>query len=265
MKKLLFVCLIFISAKLFAQGGQRNDSLYYLIDTAKTPANERLWDIETNNQFKSYTLNCPCLKYNGMPRFFYSLTEAGDPAQVITKAGLQGLKVVTLRELIGKSRQLLDTSIISHAFAFIEPYGRKYVVHHVDLRNSAEKVVSPPDSYKIQPDTSAFKAIGLITVDSKNIARYANKGVITEGWVTDTKAPDGDDGNMLLFVGADYPNQDYTIVIKGINRNSFDAPELHYKNKQIKVTGTVTEYKGKPAIEIRKENQIQIIGRFRKQ
>lgn len=265
MKRLLFICLIFSSVKLFAQGVQRDDSLYYLIDTAKTPVNERLWSIETDRQFKTYILNCPCLKYNGMPRFFYSLTEAGDPAQVITKAGLKGLKLVTLRELITKSRQLLDTAMLSRAFAFIEPYGRNYIVRHVDLRNSAERIVSPPDAYKIQPDTSAFKADGLITINSKDIARYLNKGVITDGWVTDTAAPDGDDGNVLLFVGVNYPNQDYTIVIKGINRNSFDAPELRYKNKRIRVTGTVTEYKGKPAIEIRKENQIQIIGRFRKQ
>lgn len=264
MKKLLLVCLIFSSVKLFAQGLKTNDSLYYLLDTTKTPVNERLWRIETNSQFKLYTLNCPCLKYNGMPQFFYSLTEAGDPAQVMTKTGLKRLKLIALHELISRSRQLLDTAIISHAFSFIEPFGKNYILHRVDLRNSAEKIVSPPDTYKIPSDTSAFKADGLIAIDSKNIAGYLNKDVITNGWVVNTKVLDGDDGNVLLFVGADYPNQQYTIVIKGINRNNFDAPELHFKNKQIRVTGTVTKYEGKPAIEIKKEYQIQVIGRFKK-
>jgi hypothetical protein len=264
MKKILLLALIFSSLRLFAQNMHRDDSIYYLIDTAKTPINERLWSIDINNMYKAYTLNCPCLKYNGSPYFYYSLKETSYPAQVINRTELKRLKLITLRELITKSRLFLDTSITSNAFCFIEPYGRDYIVHHVDLRNSAEKIVSPPDSYKIPSNTSAFKANGLITIDSKNIARYSNKNVITFGLIMETKAVDGDGGDVLLFVDDSYPNQNYTIVIKGINRSNFDAPELQYKNKQIKVTGIVTKYKGKPAIEIRKEDQIQIISSFRK-
>lgn len=64
---------------------------------------------------------------------------------------------------------------------------------------------------------------------------------------------------VLLIMGAEYPNQDFTVMIKGENNINKFEPDFLYKGKSrhVRVTGKVFEYQGKPAIEISNENQIQ--------
>ncbi|MDP4148831.1 MAG: S1/P1 nuclease [Bacteroidota bacterium] len=63
----------------------------------------------------------------------------------------------------------------------------------------------------------------------------------------------------LLNVGAAYPNQKLTIMIKGEDRGKFKvAPETAYANKSICVTGVVTEYRGKPEIIVTDPGQITV-------
>jgi hypothetical protein len=63
----------------------------------------------------------------------------------------------------------------------------------------------------------------------------------------------------LLNVGAAYPNQKLTIMIKGEDRGKFKvAPETAYANKHICVTGLVTNYRGKPEIVVTDPGQITV-------
>jgi micrococcal nuclease len=63
----------------------------------------------------------------------------------------------------------------------------------------------------------------------------------------------------LLNMGAAYPDAPLTIVIDSDNRKNFaKAPEEFYKDKEVCITGTVTEYKGKPQIVITKEADITL-------
>jgi len=65
----------------------------------------------------------------------------------------------------------------------------------------------------------------------------------------------------LLNVGADYPNQKLTLIIKGANRNKFNGkPEVIFKGKDVTIRGVVTDYNGKPQIIITDPNQIEILG-----
>ena len=75
MKKTLLIILTVGSLNAFAQENKKIDSLFYLLDTAKTPVNDRMWsiDMEKNSIYKNYTIECPCLKNGGKPTFFYNI------------------------------------------------------------------------------------------------------------------------------------------------------------------------------------------------
>jgi DNA/RNA endonuclease YhcR with UshA esterase domain len=55
-----------------------------------------------------------------------------------------------------------------------------------------------------------------------------------------------------------YPNQVFTIVVWGINRSKFGAPESDYKGKRICITGKITAYAGLPEIVADEPKQIKI-------
>jgi hypothetical protein len=258
MKKFFLAIIFFGVLNASAQEDKKVDSIFYLLDTLKTPVDNRMWHIDENSSFKNYTIQCPCLQNNGMPTFFYSVTDKGDTGKAINKKQLKNIKLISLPALIVKAKQLLDTQIISRGFFFIEPNGKKYVVHPVALINPAIKIVSPPDVVEGKPDNSAFEINGLIDADSKKLAKYYNKSVITTGKIVDRKKITDNNSNIiLLMIGAGYPDQDFMIMIKGDNINRFEPAFLYRGKRSIRVTGKVFEYMGKPTIEVTKENQIQ--------
>ena len=64
----------------------------------------------------------------------------------------------------------------------------------------------------------------------------------------------------LLNMGAAYPNQLLTVVIRGDDRTKFDeAPETLFHGKDIQVKGKVEMYNGKPQIVVTTKEQIDII------
>ena len=257
MRNLFFLISIFYSFNVFAQTAQKVDTIYYLLDTAKTPVNDRMWEIRIDDQFKSYILNCLCLKFNGMPTFFYSVTDKADSGKIINKSEFKALKLIGLPALIIKSKELLDTEMISYSFFIIEPEGKKYMIHNVALTNPMIHIVSGPDVVQIEADTSAFKAKELIQVNSKELAKYVNKMIVTTGKVVGIRIVDTNKIETLL-IGADYPNQDFTIIVRGANLSNFYPMEM-YKRRLLKVVGKVIEYMGRPAIELSDDKQMQVI------
>ncbi len=66
-------------------------------------------------------------------------------------------------------------------------------------------------------------------------------------------------GLTLLNMGAEYPNQTMSIVIKGADRAKFKiAPETAFANKSVCVTGKQVMYKGKKEIIVTDTTQIKI-------
>jgi micrococcal nuclease len=54
--------------------------------------------------------------------------------------------------------------------------------------------------------------------------------------------------------------KDFTSVIFDSDFNSFPPnPEVFYKGKKVRVTGTIKEYKGKPEIILKDKSQIKIV------
>ena len=63
----------------------------------------------------------------------------------------------------------------------------------------------------------------------------------------------------FINLGAEYPNSPLTVVILADNRSHFPQPvETMFDNKNICVTGTIKEYKGRDEIEVYNPAQIGI-------
>ncbi len=62
------------------------------------------------------------------------------------------------------------------------------------------------------------------------------------------------------FINLDkpYPNQIFTVLIWGSDRQKFGDPEEAYRSKHICVTGKITDYKGVPEIVAYEPAQIKI-------
>jgi len=62
----------------------------------------------------------------------------------------------------------------------------------------------------------------------------------------------------LLNLDKPYPNQIFTILIWGSDRNKFGAPETDYKGKRVCVTGKITEYRGLPKIVVGNPSEMRV-------
>lgn len=88
-------------------------------------------------------------------------------------------------------------------------------------------------------------------VDINDVAKFTGKTIYTTAKAYSSK----DIGSMILVnLGAAYPNQVLTVVIKGKAKET--AASLD--GKTITVTGEVIDYKGKPEIIVTEPNQIKV-------
>ena len=79
------------------------------------------------------------------------------------------------------------------------------------------------------------------------------------GKVASTRyAPTSRGKPTFLNLDKPYPSQMFTVLIWGENRDKFGTPEEKYREKQICVTGKVTEYRGAPEIIISDPQNIEI-------
>ncbi|WP_461453489.1 hypothetical protein [Mucilaginibacter sp.] len=94
----------------------------------------------------------------------------------------------------------------------------------------------------------AFTASAQKMIAVKEVAQHINENVTVCGKVFGTKLLDGPN-ITFLDMGAAHPNQLLTVVIKSEDRSKFTGkPEDDYKDKNVCVTGTIIEFKGKPEI-----------------
>lgn len=63
----------------------------------------------------------------------------------------------------------------------------------------------------------------------------------------------------FLNLNKPYPNQIFTVLIWGADRDKFKgSPETFYNGKRICVSGIIEEYKGKPEIIVKDPSQITV-------
>jgi hypothetical protein len=62
----------------------------------------------------------------------------------------------------------------------------------------------------------------------------------------------------FLNLDKPYPNQVFTALIWGENRDRFGTPEEKYRDKAVCVTGQITEYRGAPEIVVSNPQSIEL-------
>lgn len=104
----------------------------------------------------------------------------------------------------------------------------------------------------------AFTASAQKVISASDAAKHINEKVTICEKVFSTKLITP--SNMtFLDLGGFHPNQMLTVVIKGEDRSKFkDAPDEYFKGRNVCVTGTVIDYKGKPEIVVSDPSQIKI-------
>jgi len=104
----------------------------------------------------------------------------------------------------------------------------------------------------------AFTASAQKVISASDAAKHLNEKVTICEKVFSTKLITP--SNMtFLDLGGYHPNQLLTVVIKGEDRSKFkDAPDEYFKGRNVCVTGTVIDYKGKPEIVVSDPSQIKI-------
>ena len=126
------LCFSFYTANAQKAAINNIDSIYYFIDTAKTPINDRMWDIGIESSYQYFSIKCQCLKYGAEPIFVY---KTKDPGQTIDKKAFRNLETVSLLKLINLAKQTADlTATTLYIYFFIEKKNKKdYTIHKVRL------------------------------------------------------------------------------------------------------------------------------------
>jgi hypothetical protein len=154
MKKIILIILCYCSINSYAQKSQNVDSVYYLLDTIKTPAKDRIWEIHLEYpSLKIYTIQCSCLAYDSSPAFVYRSNEQ----QTLAKKDIKNFKLISLVKLIGLTK-LITTKMLDHKVVFfiIEPHGQNYTLSRVHLLKPS-KPRGPSIDYENIPSPDTVK------------------------------------------------------------------------------------------------------------
>jgi len=157
MKKLFLMFLVICSVNAYALADIKKDSVYYLIDTARTPRNDRLWDIhEEYPTIMLYTIKCPCLAFGNRPTFVDNLELKTD--EMISTEEFKAIKLTTMASLIEKAKRAsIDQKARNNcSFFIIERRGGNYVVHKVRLLNPTKPAQTNID-YMTVPSNDSTK------------------------------------------------------------------------------------------------------------
>ena len=94
---------------------------------------------------------------------------------------------------------------------------------------------------------------------SEEAAGHVGETSTVCGFVASAKyATSGRGEPTFLNLDRPYPNQLFTVLIWGSDRDAFGQPEVAYRGKRICVTGLIESYRGKPEIIARRPSQIQL-------
>lgn len=98
-------------------------------------------------------------------------------------------------------------------------------------------------------------------IKPEEVAQHVGDSVSVTGKVYGGRYfPNSEGAPTLLNIGAAYPNQLYTVVILGAARKEFaGVPERDLLDKNIRVSGKVELYKGKPQVLVHRLSQLTTV------
>jgi len=121
------------------------DSIYYQLDTAKTPLKDRMWEIGEEGMFKYYTYQCNCLKFGSPPTLIYNLN---NPYETLTKSEFKRKRLISLVALVKLLSENEGYSFNhKHILYIMEPLNKQMVMHQVRL--IAPRKSEPSIDYEI--------------------------------------------------------------------------------------------------------------------
>ena len=154
--KNLLILSAFILSGLYSKAQnnkQVRDSIYYLLDTANTPANDRMWEIHQENSLVFYMLQCPCLNFGGEPTFVYNIKKSHQ-TEINRLKGIRLITIVDLLKLIKQSEG--EKFNEKHILYLIQPLNRGYTKREVrGFRN--QEPIKDYEIIKSKTDTSRNK------------------------------------------------------------------------------------------------------------
>ncbi|MBK8267455.1 MAG: endonuclease/exonuclease/phosphatase family protein [Planctomycetes bacterium] len=91
-------------------------------------------------------------------------------------------------------------------------------------------------------------------IEWKNAGQFIGREVIVQGWIVQTR----DIGNMT-FLNFDRERTVTAIIRKRNYKNFSTPPDRLYSGKFVRIQGIVSEYRGKPQLEIFKPEQVTVL------
>ena len=133
----LLICAVSVRAQSNVE--TKKDTLYYLVDTAKTLKSDRIFSIDTHPRFVFYSVACPCIPSNSGFMFYYSSIKGLPDTTLkenvdIKKSQIKKMQFLPLYKLIEIVCKEQGHTNINHVIYFIQhmPNG-KYISRKVTL------------------------------------------------------------------------------------------------------------------------------------
>ena len=142
MRILMNILLVILISNLSAtaQKLRKVDTVYYLVDTLKTPVNDRMLQTGIDGAFKYYAIKCECLKYDQNPTFIYNRKKT-ENTSLITEDAFKQINFTTLTQLISLAQQDGGDSFNSRHIAYIIEQDKDgYVKHKVKLLKPQQRI-----------------------------------------------------------------------------------------------------------------------------
>jgi hypothetical protein len=127
-KYLLIIMTLFLYN--IARAQRPTDTLNYLVDTAKTPLRDRMFNIGLEGDYYAYQLACKCLTWQNDAVFTYRVDQKGT---VVSPNDLKKMNLSNLTRLIYVATEFGIYRRDKTVFNFIEKIGDQYIKHRVYL------------------------------------------------------------------------------------------------------------------------------------
>jgi hypothetical protein len=133
--------------------------------------------------------------------------------------------------------------------------------NHVSVISYSESVKKNGDYYfcEVNAVISVGEPKRVLTVKPEEVKNNNKKYVRSCSVVTGIHVSNSKGKPIFINFGRSYPNQIFSAVIWGSNRNKFSY-DLNKKllNRQVCIKGEVSIYKGKPSFNLKDETQIEL-------
>ena len=125
----LFI-LIVMSHHVYAQKSAKRDTVYYLMDTTRTPHNDQIFLNGQEGNLYGYRLTCSCYPKQTDAVFIRRIDQKGIE---IAENDLNNYKLLPLRSLLNIVARFGADEIRQHEFYFIEYQNKMFIKYQVFL------------------------------------------------------------------------------------------------------------------------------------